>query len=60
MARVVAAMAILSMAAVILAIATAIEYIDAKTEAKAQMRRYERRCNQAYRENPGAALGSVK
>lgn len=53
MAKLFAVLSILSVAGVIMMFAVALQY----AEDREKLRRWERRCNRYYRENPDAALG---
>ena len=53
MAKLFAVLSILSVAAVIMIFAVALQY----AEDREKLRRWERRCNRYYRENPDAVLG---
>lgn len=53
MTKMFAVMAIFGVAAVIMMFAVALQY----AEDREKLRRWERRCNRYYRENPDAVLG---
>lgn len=53
MSKLFAVMAVFCVAMVLFMFATALQYV----EENEKLRRWERRCNRYYRENPDAALG---
>lgn len=57
--RLLMGLSVFSIAMVILIFAAAVQYVEDKAETAARLRRWERKVNQAYRDDPDAALGRV-
>ncbi|MCR5336644.1 MAG: hypothetical protein K6E42_08885 [Synergistes sp.] len=59
MGSMIAVISIALIAMIILAIAALVQYFEERSEEAAKLRRWERKVNQAYRENPYTPLGRV-
>lgn len=57
--RLLMGLSVFSIAMVILIFAVLVQYFEERSEEAAKLRRWERKVNQAYRDDPDAALGRV-
>lgn len=59
MTRLIMVFSVFILAAAILLFAAAVQAVEKRAEDEAWIRRWEKKCNMKYREDPDAALGRV-